>query len=95
MRPEPVPASSIWIPATEAAGVSPLRYHDLRHSHVALLMAQGKHPKLIADRLGHASPVVTMTVYSHLFPGLDEEAADRLEKARIDGERTSDGLASI
>ena len=78
----------VWTPAVDVAGLSPLRYHDLRHSHVALLIAQGEHPKLIADRLGHASPTVTMSIYAHLFPGLDEEAAERMEKAR----RTSDGL---
>ena len=71
-----------WIPAVEEAGLAPLRYHDLRHSHAALLIVQGEHPKLIADRLGHASPTVTMAIYAHLFPGLDEEAADRLDKAR-------------
>ena len=84
----------VWTPAVEAADLSPLRFHDLRHSHVALLIAQGEHPKLIADRLGHASPTVTMTIYAHLFPGLDEEAAERLEKARDDIRRTSDGLSS-
>ena len=52
------------------------------HGHVAMLIAQGEHPKLIADRLGHASPNVTMSVYAHLFPGLDVEAADRLDAAR-------------
>ena len=82
----------VWTPAVVAAGLSPLRFHDLRHSHVALLIAQGEHPKLIADRLGHASPIVTMAIYAHLFPGLDGEAAERLERARNDSRRTSDGL---
>lgn len=72
----------IWLPAIEAAGVGPLRFHDLRHSHAALLIAQGEHPKVIADRLGHASPTVTMSVYAHLFPGLDEDAAARLDQSR-------------
>jgi len=63
--------------------------HDLRHSHVA----QGEHPKLIADRLGHGSPNVTMTIYAHLFPGLDEEAAERLENARNDFNRTFEQLS--
>jgi len=75
-----------WLPAVAEARLSPLRYHDLRHSHVALLIAQGEHPKLIADRLGHASPTVTMGIYGHLFPGLDEEAADRLERSRTESQ---------
>ena len=37
----------VWVPAVESSGLDPLRYHDLRHSHVALLIAQGEHPKLI------------------------------------------------
>lgn len=71
-----------WMPAVKAAGLAPLRYHDLRHSHAALLIAQGEHPKLIADRLGHSNPIVTMTTYAHLFPGLDRAAADRLDGLR-------------
>ena len=72
----------VWLPAVQLAGLSPLRFHDLRHSHAALLIAQGEHPKLIADRMGHASATVTMSIYAHLFPGLDEEAAERMDKAR-------------
>jgi integrase len=53
-------------------------------------VAQGEHPKLIADRLGHSSPIVTMTQYAHLFPGLDEEAAERLDRLR-DGPQTDPG----
>ncbi|MGB7859230.1 MAG: hypothetical protein WBM90_01900 [Acidimicrobiia bacterium] len=68
---------------------------NLRHSQVALLIAQGEHPKLIADRLGHASPTVTMSIYAHLFPGLDAEAAERLERAGSEMKRTSDGLGTL
>lgn len=41
-----------WSPAVTAAGLDPLRFHDLRHSHVAMLIEQGEHPRAIADRLG-------------------------------------------
>ncbi|MGD2043543.1 MAG: site-specific integrase [Acidimicrobiia bacterium] len=81
----------VWVPAVHLAGVGPLRFHDLRHSHAALLIAQGEHPKLIADRMGHASATITMSIYAHLFPGLDEEAAERMDRAR----RTSDGLGGV
>ena len=64
------------------SGLVPLKFHELRHSHAALLIAQGEHPKLIADRLGHASPNVTNAIYSKLFSGHDELAADRLDQAR-------------
>jgi integrase len=53
---------------------------DLRHTHASLLIAQGEHPKVIQERLGHASIKTTLDIYGHLFDGLDEAAADRLEE---------------
>jgi integrase len=58
-----------------------MRFHDLRHTHVAMLIAEGEHPKTIQDRLGHASITTTLGTYGHLFDGLDEAAADRLDAA--------------
>jgi integrase len=57
------------------------RIHDLRHTCAALLIAQGAQAKEIADRLGHSSPVVTMTVYAHILPSLDERLTTGLEEA--------------
>lgn len=68
-----------WKPAVERAGLQPLRFHDLRHTHAALLIAQGEHPKVIQSRLGHSSIRVTLDTYGHLFDGLDELAASRLD----------------
>lgn len=56
----------------------PLRFHDLRHTHAAILIAQGEHPKVIQLRLGHSSIQVTLDTYGHLFEGIDQAAADRL-----------------
>lgn len=58
----------------------PCTFHDLRHTHAALLVAQGEHPKVIQSRLGHASIKTTLDTYGHLFDGLDEAAADRLDE---------------
>jgi integrase len=69
------------LPAVAAAGLDGLRVHDLRHSHVALLIAQGAHPKVIEIRLGHASISITLDRYGHLFDGLNEAAADALDDA--------------
>ena len=63
------------------AGLDGLRFHDLRHSHAALLIAEGEHVKVIQSRLGHASAKITLDTYGHLFDGLDEAAADRLNEA--------------
>ena len=77
-----------WLPAVAAAGLEDVRFHDLRHSHVALLIDLGEHPKTIQGRLGHASISTTLDTYGHLFEGLDEAAAERLDAA-IDPHRSS------
>jgi integrase len=67
-------------PAIEATNLPPgLRLHDLRHSYTALLIELGAHPKAIQERLGHSSITVTMDVYGHLFPALNEALTDRLD----------------
>lgn len=70
-----------WLPAVRRSVGEPLRFHDLRHTHVALLIEQDEHPKVIADRLGHTSARVVLDRYGHLFEGLDAAAADRLDTA--------------
>lgn len=54
--------------------------HDLRHSCAALLIELGAHPKAIQERLGHTSITVTMDVYGHLFPALNEALTERLDE---------------
>ena len=62
-----------WIPSLERAGLpGDFRFHDLRHTCAALLIAQGAHPKEIQARLGHSSITTTLDRYGHLFPSLDE-----------------------
>ena len=53
----------------------PCRFHDLRHTSVALAIAEGAHPKAIQVRMGHSSINVTLDRYGHLFPELDEAIA--------------------
>jgi integrase len=67
-----------WKPAVKASVGEPLRFHDLRHSHVALLIDRGTHPAVIAARLGHTSVTTVLDVYGHLYDGLDRSAADTL-----------------
>ena len=75
------PPPEVWLPAIAAAELAPLTFHDLRHTHASLLIAQGEHPKVISERLSHSSIAVTFDVYGHLMPGLDEEVAERLDQA--------------
>ncbi|NQV22123.1 MAG: site-specific integrase [Rhodospirillales bacterium] len=58
-----------------------VRFHDLRHTHISHLLAAGVHPKIASERAGHASVSITMDVYSHLMPGLQQEAAERVDAA--------------
>jgi hypothetical protein len=60
-------------------GLEGVRFHDLRHTAVALAIAQGAHPKAIQARMGHSSVQVTVDRYGHLFPELDANIADGLD----------------
>jgi integrase len=62
----------------ERAGAEPppmIRLHDLRHTHATLLLAKGVPVKVVSERLGHASPTITLTVYAHVLPGNQKDAA--------------------
>jgi len=60
-------------------GMTGLRLYDLRHSHASLLLAAGEHPKVVQERLGHASITLTLDTYSHVIPAMQERAGMRLE----------------
>ena len=68
---------------SKAAGVKRIRVHDLRHSHVSLLIDMGFTPVAIADRLGHESIEITLR-YAHLFPSKQTEMIEKLEHERMD-----------
>ena len=57
------------------SGLPHLRLHDLRHTRATMMMELGINPKVVSERLGHASVVITLDLYSHVSPGLQEEAA--------------------
>ena len=54
-------------------------FRALRHTAATLLIAQGGHPKVMQERLAHASAATTLAPYGHLLPGLGREAAARLD----------------
>ncbi len=56
-----------------------MRIHDLRHAHATLMLGQGVHPKIVSERLGHASVNITLDTYSHVLPGLQVAAAEALD----------------
>nr|WP_241251344.1 site-specific integrase [Candidatus Protofrankia californiensis] len=63
------------------AGLRPVRLHDLRHTAASLLLAQGQHPRVVMEVLGHSQISVTMNVYSHVMPSLLHDAADAMSQA--------------
>lgn len=63
---------------TEETNLNPIRVHDLRHSHIALLIEKGLQPLVIAQRVGHDSVNTTMNIYGHLYPNKQKEVADLL-----------------
>jgi integrase len=64
----------------ERLGLPPIRLHDLRHTFATLALAAGVHVRVVADRLGHSSPAITLAVYSHSTPRLDRDAAEAVRR---------------
>jgi integrase len=69
------------------AALPVIRLHDLRHTHATLLLAKGVPVKVVSERLGHASPTITLQVYAHVMPGNQRDAAE-LFASLIEGGKT-------
>jgi len=65
--------------AVRRLGLPQVRFHDLRHTHASLLLAQNVHPKVVQERLGHSTIAITLDTYSHSIPGLQGAAAKAFE----------------
>jgi integrase len=63
------------------AGLPSIRFHDLRHSAASLLLSLGTHPKVVQELLGHTQISMTMDIYSHVLPGMQQEAMNKLSQA--------------
>ena len=67
-------------PAVVRAGLpEATRFHDLRHSYAAMLIAEGAHPRAIMERLGHSTIQVTLGTYGHLFPSLEASLTEAMD----------------
>jgi integrase len=66
------------------AGLPDIRFHDLRHSAATLLLSVGVHPKVVQEILGHSQIGITLDVYSHVLPSMQQDAINRLN-AVIEG----------
>jgi integrase len=58
-----------------------VRFHDLRHSHATHLLQAGVHAKVASERLGHSSIGITLDTYSHVLPGMQEDAVAKVDAA--------------
>src|SRR5437763_1331067 len=66
--------SSRWRLFLRRSGLPHVRFHDLRHAHATLMLLKGVHPKVVSERLGHASVGITLDLYSHVLPSMQSEA---------------------
>lgn len=93
----------VWLPLSaqlKKAGMAPFRFHDLRHTHVAWLVAGGAPLPHIQARLGHESIITTIDTYGHLLPIGDELISEIIEVALTGGQirpalRLVSGVADV
>jgi integrase len=70
-----------WVRLSSKTSLPRIRFHDLRHAHATHLLASGVHPKVASERLGHSKVGITLDLYSHVMPGMQEDAAARVDAA--------------
>ena len=75
------------------AGLPNIRFHDLRHSAATLLLTVGVHPKIVQEVLGHTQISMTMDIYSHVLPGMQQEAMGKLHDTLKRKDDDDEGLA--
>ena len=93
----PVPPDTVthaWRKLARRNGFKGVRLHDARHTHATLLLKQGVHPKIVQERLGHATIATTLDTYSHVLPGLQEAAALKFDTIMTDRPRAANEQGS-
>jgi integrase len=70
-----------WVRVVETIDLPRVRFHDLRHAHGTAMLASGIHPKVASERLGHSKVGITLDLYSHVLPGMQEDAAAKMDAA--------------
>jgi integrase len=67
----------------ERAGMPRIRLHDLRHTHATLLLAAGTPIKAVSERLGHTKTSVTLDIYAHVLPDMQDRAVEAIDAALL------------
>lgn len=62
------------------ANLPDIWFHDLRHTAASLMLLKGIHPKVVQERLGHSDIGITLNLYSHVLPGMQEDASEKLDE---------------
>jgi integrase len=70
-----------WVDLISNSGMRRIRFHDLRHSHATHLLGSDVHPKIASERLEHSKVGITLDLYSHVMPGMQEDAVARVDDA--------------
>ena len=76
---QPRSLSQMW--ASCSTHLPRIRFHDLRHAHATHMLSAGVHPKVASERLGHSKVGITLDLYSHVIPGMQEDAAAIVDQA--------------
>ena len=79
-------------PLLKSAGLPIIRLYDLRHTCATLLLSAGENPKVVSERLGHASVTLTMDTYSHVLPDMQEAATKKLEDMLFTKDKVNNNL---
>lgn len=69
-----------FLPIVKRAGVPRIRFHDLRHTCATLVLIANVNPKVVSERLGHASIQITLDTYSHVLPTMQKRAAEKMDR---------------
>jgi integrase len=75
--------SKKWAKAIKESGLPRRGFHHLRHAHATQLLANGVHVKVASERLGHSTTGITMDLYQHVMPGMQEDAAAQIDAAYV------------
>ncbi|MGZ4987001.1 MAG: tyrosine-type recombinase/integrase [Limisphaerales bacterium] len=78
---QPRSISHEWVRLVATKKLPRIRFHDLRHSHATHMLKDGVHPKIASERLGHSKIEITLDLYSHVLPGMQEDAVAKLDAA--------------
>lgn len=71
--------NEFW-PLLRRASLPRIRFHDLRHTAATLLLGQGVHPKIVSEMLGHSQVGITLDLYSHVTPTMQQAAVDAMDR---------------